>query len=211
MRDILATNHLTYSYPNQQRISFPDVSLEQGGEMLITGNSGKGKTTLLHLLGGLLVPATGTVKVKDADFGSMPSGKKDRFRAENIGMVLQQSYFVESISVFENICLASWLASGKRNEKHAAEILETLGLSEFSSKLPSRLSVGQQQRASIARALVNRPAILLADEPTSSLDDENAIKVASLLREASSQTGTALVIVTHDGRLKSQFKNQIAL
>lgn len=179
--------------------------------MLITGESGRGKTTLLHILGGLIRPQRGTIAIAGRDLSTLSAGRLDRFRAQNIGIVLQESHFVKSLSVFENLCLASWLASGKRHEGRASESLDALGIREHAHKLPSRLSIGQQQRASIARALVNRPAILLADEPTSSLDDVNAIKVVDLLRKASAQSGTALIIVTHDSRLKAEFPNRVNL
>lgn len=211
MREILRTQRLSHTYYGQQPLLFPDVIVNEGDSLLITGNSGTGKTTMLHLLGGLLRPQEGLVVIKGEDLKSMPASRLDRFRAENIGIVLQEAHFVKAISVFENICLASWLATGNRNEVHARELLEFLGLGGHGEKLPSKLSIGQQQRASIARALVNRPAILLADEPTSSLDDANAMKVADLLREASSRTGASLIIVTHDARLRQQFDKQVML
>ena len=126
-------------------------------------------------------------------------------------MVLQQSYFVASLNVLENVALASWLATGKKATAKAKQLLEQLGLKEQLHKLPSQLSVGQQQRVSIARALINEPKLLLADEPTSSLDDENAIIVADMLSGLAKQYGTALIIVTHDQRLKERFSNQITL
>ncbi len=210
MRPILKTSNLRHSY-GDTALAFPDIVLEEGGELLITGDSGKGKTTLLHLLGGLLKPQQGSIEVAGKPISSLSARQLDRFRAEKIGIVLQESHFVKSVTVFENLCLASWLATGKRKEERARELLESLGITEHQNKLPAQLSIGQQQRASIARALVNRPAILLADEPTSSLDDTNSAKVVRLLREVSAQTGAALMIVTHDSRLKNVFQNRVML
>jgi putative ABC transport system ATP-binding protein len=208
---MIQTYQLKFSYPNGMQFSFPDVSCSAQDTLLITGGSGKGKTTLLHLLGGLLKPSQGTILINDQDILDIEPNKLDAFRGKNVGFVLQQNHFVASISVLENVMLASWLSQGKYNKEKAKMLLEQLGLSDQISKLPSELSVGQQQRVSIARALMNEPKLLLADEPTSSLDDENAYKVALLLQEVSIKYNAALVIVTHDQRLKEVFLNNIAL
>ncbi|WP_257867418.1 ABC transporter ATP-binding protein [Flavobacterium sp. J372] len=124
---------------------------------------------------------------------------------------MQQSHFVASLSVLENVELASWLATGQHKKEMAKSLLDELGLSQHLHKLPSQLSIGQQQRVSIARAIINSPQLLLADEPTSSLDDENAETVAAMLQNLAQQYNSALVIVTHDQRLKERFPNQINL
>jgi putative ABC transport system ATP-binding protein len=135
----------------------------------------------------------------------------DLFRGKNIGLILQQSHFIASLSVIENVVLASWLANGKKATQKAEKLLEELDLVNQKHKLPSQLSIGQQQRVSIARALINQPKLLLADEPTSSLDDENAMVVANLLEKLAKEYHAALVIVTHDKRLKDKFSNQLNL
>jgi putative ABC transport system ATP-binding protein len=124
---------------------------------------------------------------------------------------LQKAYFIASLSVLENIELASWLTDKTKKKEKAKELLLLLGLQKFASQLPSQLSVGQQQRVSIARALINEPKLLLADEPTSSLDDENAKIVADLLADLSQKYNAALIVVTHDQRLKERFKTTIEL
>lgn len=208
---MISTNNIRFSYGKGASFHFPDITTSKGESLLITGGSGRGKTTLLHLLGGLLRPESGTIIVEDTDIASLSEKKLDHFRGRNIGLVLQQSYFVASLNVLDNVVLASWLASGKQATDKAKQLLEQLGLADQLHKLPSQLSIGQQQRVSIARALINGPKLLLADEPTSSLDDENAMKVAGMLDELAKQYGTALVIVTHDQRLKDRFPNQITL
>lgn len=208
---MIQTKDVSFSYNADTTFRFPDFRLDKGKALLITGGSGKGKTTLLHLLGGLLKPSGGGVLINEINITMLGEKRLDRFRGKNIGMVLQKSYFVEALSVLENIELAAWLATGEKATNEIYSLLEQLGLSDQSHKLPSQLSIGQQQRASIARALVNRPQLLLADEPTSSLDDENALIVAALLEELSKSYGAALVIVTHDQRLKNHFTNQIEL
>ncbi len=209
--DMISTTALRFSYGEGASFQFPDIATSKGETLLITGGSGKGKTTLLHLLGGLLKPQSGNVVIENTDISALSNKQLDHFRGKNIGLVLQQSYFVASLDVLDNVVLASWLATGHQATQKAKELLEQLDLKEHMHKLPSQLSIGQQQRVSIARALINEPKLLLADEPTSSLDDENAYKVADMLSGLAKQYGTALVIVTHDQRLKDRFSNQISL
>lgn len=208
---MISTKQLHFSYGKDTTFNFPDVGASKGQSLLITGGSGKGKTTLLHLLGGLQRPESGEIFIDGTDIATLPDNKLDSFRGKNIGLVLQQSYFVESLTVLENVVLASWLATGRKAAEKAKQLLQQLDLDSQMHKLPSKLSVGQQQRVSIARALINEPKLLLADEPTSSLDDENAFKVADMLAALANQYGTALIIVTHDQRLKDRFPNQITL
>jgi lipoprotein-releasing system ATP-binding protein len=208
---MIHTKSLHFSYGNGTDFNFPDITAISGETLLITGGSGRGKTTLLHLLGGLLRPESGQVVVDGAEISMFSEKKLDAFRGKNIGLVLQQNYFVASLNVLENVMLASWLATGRQAGEKAKQLLEQLGLNGQEHKLPSQLSIGQQQRVSIARALINEPKLLLADEPTSSLDDENAYTVADMLSGLAKQFGTALIIVTHDQRLKDRFPNQISL
>lgn len=208
---MIQTQNLAFSYTKEVNFNFPDISLESGQVLLITGGSGKGKTTLLHLLGGLLKAPSGTVRIGNTNIEKLSDKNLDKFRGKNIGLILQQSHFVEAFSVLDNVVLSSWLATGKKAEEKAKSLLAALGLSDQMNKLTSRLSIGQQQRVSIARALINEPQLLLADEPTSSLDDENAFKVADLLSQLANEYGAALIIVTHDQRLKDRFSNQIVL
>ena len=208
---MISTKNIRFSYGKGTDFSFPDIATSRGESLLITGGSGRGKTTLLHLLGGLLRPTQGEVLIEDTNIASLSEKKLDRFRGQHIGLVLQQAYFVASLNVLENVVLASWLATGKQATDKAKLLLQQLDLQDHLHKLPSQLSIGQQQRVSIARALINEPNLLLADEPTSSLDDENAYRVADMLAALARQYGTALVIVTHDQRLKDRFPNQISL
>jgi len=208
---MVVTQNIRFSYGKSTDFSFPDITAAAGETLLITGGSGKGKTTLLHLLGGLMRPVSGRIFIDSTDISQLKNRKRDRFRGQNIGIVLQQSHFVAALSVIENVALASWLATGKQAAQKARELLTQLGLDAQLDKLPSQLSIGQQQRASIARALINSPKLLLADEPTSSLDNENAVIVADMLSALAAQFGTALIIVTHDQRLKDRFPNQISL
>jgi putative ABC transport system ATP-binding protein len=189
----------------------PDLYCEAGSTILITGDSGKGKTTYLHILAGILKPNKGEIIIGKKDIVSLSDAKRDKFRGKNIGLVLQKSHFVAAFTVLENLEMASWLATGKKNTARAKELLEKLDIASQANKLPNQLSIGQQQRVSIARALMNDPKVLLADEPTSSLDDKNAEKVIQLLTDLSKEYKAALVIVTHDARIKERFTNKITM
>lgn len=208
---MLQTNNLTFFYNKETQFTFPELKCNASDTLLITGNSGKGKTTLLHLLAGLQRPKSGEIVIENIDISKISDKKLDQFRGKNIGLILQQSYFIASLSVLENVVLSSWLATGNQAIDKAQQLLLELDLDSQKHKLPSQLSIGQQQRVSIARALINEPKLLLADEPTSSLDDLNAFKVADLLEKLSKEYNAALVIVTHDSRLKDKFYNQINL
>ena len=208
---MIFTQNLCFEYQAGSAFSFPDITCPARETLLITGVSGVGKTTLLHLLSGIMSPSSGDITVGDKNITRMSERARDRFRGRHIGLVFQKSYFAGALTVLENLTLASWLATGEKRTDHAKALLNRLGLEEVQHQLPSRLSTGQQQRVSIARALMNDPKVLLADEPTSSLDDDNCKIVANILKEQSSATGAALLIVTHDLRLKNLFTNIIEL
>ncbi len=208
---MISTKNIRFSYSKEQEFIFPDLYCEAGSTLLITGDSGKGKTTYLHILAGLLSPTTGEICIDDTNIVSLSEKRTDRFRGKHIGVVFQKSHFIASLSVLENLEMASWLASGKKHKARAKELLQKLDIAEQANKQPSQLSVGQQQRVSIARALMNEPKVLLADEPTSSLDDKNAEKVIELLTSLSKEYKAALLIVTHDSRIKEKFINKITL
>ena len=208
---MISTKNITFSYNKDQTFILPDLFCQAGNTILVTGNSGKGKTTYLHILAGLLKPNSGEIVIDNKEITHLKGSKADKFRGKNIGVVFQKSHFIASLSVLENLEMASWLATGKKHKVRAKELLQKLDISEQAHKLPSQLSVGQQQRVSIARALMNEPKVLLADEPTSSLDDKNADNVIELLETLSKEYKTALIIVTHDSRIKQKFTNQITM
>lgn len=208
---MIKTENVTFSYAENQSFIFPDINCLEGETLLITGDSGTGKTTLLHLLGGLLKPENGEIIINQQNISSLKSSKQDAFRGRHIGMVLQKSYFIEALSVLDNVVVASQVLPKAQAKQKALDILASLGLSDHIHKLPSQLSIGQQQRVNISRALINNPAVILADEPTSSLDDKNALIVARLLKELAKEYRSSLIIVTHDQRLKAEFNHQISL
>ncbi|WP_396176976.1 ABC transporter ATP-binding protein [Flavobacterium sp.] len=208
---MILTKGIGFQYNSQTQFQFPNLQCESNQALLITGASGKGKTTLLHVLGGLLKPTSGEIYINNVNICQLSSTKLDHFRGQNIGLILQKSHFIAALTVLENIELASWLTDKTKKKEKAKELLSLLGLDKCASQLPQNLSVGQQQRVSIARALINEPKLLLADEPTSSLDNENAKIVGDLLAGLAQKYNAALVIVTHDQRLKERFKSTIEL
>lgn len=207
---MLHTENIQFAYPAIQFI-FPDISCKAGEAVLVTGSSGKGKTTLLHLLAGILRPSAGAIVVNETDITKLKDRRLDKFRGQHIGIVFQQPHFIASLSVVENMLLAPYFSDTAIKKDKVTGLLSQLQVAEQAGKKPSTLSQGQQQRVSIARALMNNPQLILADEPTSSLDDENCAIVATLLKEQAQMANAALVIVTHDQRLKSIFNRTIHL
>lgn len=208
---MLKSHGLSYRYPDAASITFPDISISEGDDLLITGSSGSGKSTLLHLLAGSLQVQTGTLELLGEDMKSKSARQRDRFRSRNIGIVLQRSHFIRSLSVQQNLLATQYAAGLGTDKKRVREICDQLNIAYKLNELPNNLSQGEQQRASIARALLNRPKLLLADEPTSSLDDQNCETVLNILQQQGKATGASLIVVTHDQRVKEKFQNQVAL
>ncbi len=208
---MLKVESLIFNYNQQSELRFPDFELKEGENLLILGDSGIGKTTLLHLIAGLLKPNSGSVSLKGTVLHELSSAKLDRFRGSNIGLVFQQPHFVNALSLQENLLLVQYLAGKPQDKKRIAEVVKSIGIDHKLHKKPQQLSQGERQRAAIAMALINSPQLILADEPTSSLDDANCAKVAKLLKEQAAETNAQLIIITHDQRLKDQFQNTITL
>lgn len=208
---MLATKDLKFEYTPQVKFSFPDLACNLGESLVICGDSGTGKTTLLHILGGLIKPQSGKILLSDTEVNLLEGSKFDKFRGKNISIIFQKMHFISSISVLENILLAQLLGTEKKEKEKAIQILEKLQIADQKDKNIKELSQGQQQRVAIARALINQPSLILADEPTSSLDNKNAEIVERLLRESAQEMDAALVMVTHDMRLKQNAKNLIEL
>lgn len=208
---MLNAQQLQYSYDGKQVLRFPDIACASGEHWLLLGQSGCGKTTLLHLLGGLLAPRSGSIQVARTDFARLSAAQLDAFRGQHIGIIFQKSHFARALSVEENLLLAQQLAGLRPDRQRAAELLRHLDIGHKMKSRTDRLSQGEQQRVAIARAVINRPKLILADEPTSALDDDNCQEVLALLEREAAQTGATLLIVTHDGRLKEKFTNRINL
>ncbi len=208
---MLETRQLQFSYDKNDTLTFPDITCARGEQWLLLGQSGSGKTTLLHLLGGLLSPQKGQITINDTDISILRGGALDHFRGQNIGIIFQTAHFVRALTVEQNLLLAQQLAGNKLDKALVHSFLQKLNLGHKLKSKPDELSVGEAQRANIVRALINNPSVILADEPTSALDDRNAEEVIQLLETQAKEANATLLIVTHDGRLKNYFNNQIQL
>lgn len=202
---MISTEKLTFNYPAQNTFSFADIQLQQGEKLLVTGISGSGKTTLLHLIAGLLQPSTGTVAINGTVIHHLSAAKMDAFRGKNIGLIFQKHLFIGAINMKNNLIAAQTLPGFKADNDHIDHLMTMLSVDHLAAKLPAQLSQGELQRFSVARALANKPLLLLADEPTSSLDDQNCEAFISLLLSSAEQFNTTLIIATHDARLKPSF------
>ncbi|NIJ51110.1 ABC transporter ATP-binding protein [Dyadobacter arcticus] len=208
---MITASNLRFSYSSLKKFDFPDISCKDKEALLILGQSGKGKTTLLHLLALLLKPDSGEILIAGKLANSLSPELATRVRAKHIGIIYQRPHFVSSLSVIDNILLSNYLANQKQDRAKAIYLAQELGFAEHLSKKTTQLSQGEQQRVSIARSLMNDPNVILADEPTSSLDDSNCEKVINLLKRQSASIGASLVVVTHDQRLKDEFSNRVTL
>ena len=209
---MIKTENLTFQYQKYNHtFSFPDINLEQNQDLLILGKSGIGKTTFLHLLAGLLKPQQGKVIIANTDINLLSNNKLDQFRGKNIGLVFQQKHAITSLSVLKNMQARVFFSQSKVSAEEIDSLLNQLEIGDLKNKNVNELSEGQLQRLSIAMSVIHKPKILLADEPTSSLDDDTCKIVINLLKEQAKQTGASLIVITHDQRIKPYFQNQITL
>lgn len=168
------------------------------------GPSGSGKSTLLHLIAGLRRPSSGTVLLEGQALSSLGEAARDRLRGARVGLVFQRLHLMPALNVRDNLRLARYCAGLPPDSPYLEHLLAILQLDGLATARPEALSGGQQQRVAIARALINRPGVVLADEPTASLDDDNARRVLDLLCGAATEAGAALLIATHDARVKAR-------
>ena len=187
-------------------LNIPEWNVARGEKVAITGPSGSGKSTLLHLISGILRPDSGEMYMDDIPLHELKEGGLDKLRAGRIGYVLQDFHLIPSLTVEQNVEIAlNVRMSAKQKNNLIGDWLEKVGLQDRSRHLPSQLSRGQQQRVAIIRALVNEPPLILADEPTGSLDWETADEISELLLNLSSNEGQTLIVVTHDLNMARRF------
>ena len=193
----------TYGTGETQVKALDNVSLsvESGEFVAIIGPSGSGKSTLLHILGGVDVPTSGSVVINGVDISNLDETALAIFRRRQIGLIYQFYNLIPILTVKENLTLPLLLDGRKPDERVVDDLLKTLGLTERVNHLPNQLSGGQQQRVSIGRALINNPALMLADEPTGNLDSENSREIVSLLRKFNKEINQTVIIITHDERI----------
>jgi putative ABC transport system ATP-binding protein len=208
---VLVLDGLAGAYGVRTVVTISSWAVGTGEHSLILGPSGSGKSTLLHLIAGLLRPSRGRVLVAGQDLAALTPAELDAFRGRTIGIVLQRLHLIPALTVRDNLRLARTLARLPPDPEWIDTLLANLGLAALAGARPSRLSEGEAQRVAIGRAVVNRPALILADEPTSALDDANCAAVITLLRAQAEASGATLVIATHDARLQGLFQHRLEL
>jgi len=198
---MIETRQLQFAYGVGQPLAFPDVTLEQGAVLLLSGPSGSGKSTWLALLAALVKPQQGALTVAAQDVTKLSGRSADRWRARNIGFLPQKLHLSAALTVQHNLELAFWAAGLPVDAQRVRQVLAQLGVTELARRLPSQLSGGQAQRVALARAVLMQPRLILADEPTASLDDAAAQDAVHLLVQAAQGYSATLVIATHDARV----------
>jgi putative ABC transport system ATP-binding protein len=212
---VIRTRDLRFRYPAGPQLSFADVDLVQGGTLLLRGNSGAGKSTWLALVAGLLAPDSGQVVVAGQPLAALSGPARDRWRGRTLGFLPQKLHLSEALTVEGNLALAFYAAGLPVDHAAIARTLASLGVGELARRRPAQLSGGQAQRVALARSLLLQPRVILADEPTASLDDAAAAAAVALLEAGAQACGASLVIATHDDRvqeaLPAAFLYQIGL
>ena len=203
MIEVLRTQALEYRYPGQTPLHFPDMQLFSQQACAVIGPSGCGKSTFLHLVVGLLACQSGQIHLLGQDMTALSIVQRDRLRGRHVGTVFQRLHLLPALTVLQNVMVPIYFGGHPVDEAFAITLLDELGVGALLGKRPSELSFGQAQRVAIARALVTRPALLVADEPTSGLDDDNAERVMRLLLDGAAKHGAALLVASHDQRVKA--------
>jgi putative ABC transport system ATP-binding protein len=208
---LLEITGLTKSYPLpgggvHRVVDVAEFALASGAQLALRGESGSGKTTFLHLLAGILAPDAGRIVLDGRDVAALGEAARDRVRAETIGYIFQTFNLLQGHTVLENVELGMAFGRGV-DRAHATALLQRVGLGDKLGHFPRQLSTGQQQRVAVARALANKPKLVLADEPTGNLDRKNSREALALIREVCRENGAALLLVSHDEEVLAGFEN----
>ena len=204
---MIEVKNLSYAVGGNTILQNLNWQVKQGQHALLLGASGSGKTTFLHILAGLLTPTSGAASVD----GKVLAGNLDAWRGRNVGMVFQTLHLVKALTVRDNLRLAQTMAKIPADDARIDSLLQSLGLADKAGSYPHQLSVGQAQRLGVARAVVNKPKWILADEPTSSLDDTHCTETLNLLEAQAQECSATLIIATHDQRIKGRFVHRLEL
>jgi putative ABC transport system ATP-binding protein len=198
---MIQSSQLAYQYPQGPPLAFPDVDLAQGAVLLLSGPSGCGKSTWLALVAALVAPTTGTLVVAGQPLNALKSVASDAWRARAIGFLPQRLHLSPALSVYQNLAMAQWAAGETEDAARIYGTLAALGVKDLAQRKPGQLSGGQAQRVALARAVLLQPQVILADEPTASLDDASAADAVGLLLATATAQNATLVIATHDARV----------
>jgi len=202
MSPAISVTELRFAYGNRAVVSVGRCNLARGDSMAVIGPSGCGKTTFLHLLAGLIRPSAGLIQILGQELAALRGAELDRFRGRRIGLVFQKLHLLPALTVRDNVLLAQRLARAPIQRARVEALFDRLNLAGLEHHKPSMLSQGQAQRVAIARALVHGPELVMADEPTSALDGRHADQALALLKECVHAVGAALLVVTHDQRVR---------
>jgi putative ABC transport system ATP-binding protein len=187
-------------------VNVQEFSVAAGAQVALRGESGSGKTTFLNLIAGILAADSGRVSLDGIEMTALSEPKRDRLRAEKLGYIFQTFNLLQGYTILENVVLGMSFGPRGADRAHAREVLERVGLGHRLNHFPRQLSTGQQQRVAVARALANRPKLVLADEPTGNLDRKNAREALALIREVCREQGAALLLVSHDEEVLGAFE-----
>ena len=208
---MISVRQLAYRYPGGAELRFDDVDVAQGGLLLMRGASGSGKSTWLALAAGLLAATDGDITVAGQSLSALGKVAGDAWRAKTIGFLPQKLHLSAALTVHDNLAMAQWAAGQSRDEGRITQALTALDVQAVAHRKPSQLSGGQAQRVALARAVLLKPEVILADEPTASLDDEAADASLALLHATAQRLGATLVIATHDSRIKARVPHHYQL
>lgn len=198
---MIQTHSLSYRYPGGTALAFPDVDVPQGAVLLLSGPSGCGKSTWLALVAALVAPTSGQITVAGQALQGLRKAAADAWRARTVGFLPQKLHLSAALTVQQNLAMAQWAAGSPQDDTRIQTALQALGVLEMADRLPGQLSGGQAQRVALARAVLLQPQVILADEPTASLDDEAAADAVRLLLHTAQDRNATLVIATHDARV----------
>ena len=198
-----------YNEPSGNRLlvlDIPQLDVAEGEQVVLRGESGGGKTTLLHIISGIISADSGSIRLDGTELTNFSEATRDRIRADKMGYVFQTFNLLPAFTALENVRLGMTFARKKMNAERGKELLNKVGLSDRMHYLPSQLSVGQQQRVAVARALANKPRLLLADEPTANVDPANQKRIIDLIKEVCREESVAILLVTHSDEIASRFE-----
>ncbi|WP_082048485.1 ABC transporter ATP-binding protein [Neotamlana nanhaiensis] len=209
---MIQTKNISFQYQKNDAVfTFPDINLGKEEPLLILGKSGIGKTTLLHIIAGLLNPKSGEVTIDGTNLQSLNSKQRDQFIGKHIGLVFQKNFANRSLTVLENLEARLFFSGKTANKNNIPNLLKALQIEGCQTQKINELSEGQLQRLGIALAVIHEPKLILADEPTASLDDDNCQNVMQLLINQAKTNKSNLIVITHDQRVKSLFQNILTL
>lgn len=210
---MLIARNVTKNYSNLEVLKGVDISVSKGEIVTIVGSSGAGKSTLLHILGTLDSPTGGEIRINDVLTKGLQGKKLADFRNRHIGFIFQFHHLLPEFSALENVCIPGFIAGARKNavKERAVFLLETLGLKDRLDHRPNELSGGEQQRVAVARALINNPAVIMADEPTGNLDSHNARELHQLFLSLRDQFEQTFIIVTHNEELATLSDRQLVM